>query len=900
MKIYFHDLSEKEQSLFRTTIAFLDGRMAERDAIEWALRLSDRAYPERVAIRELIDRMEVEKVGEPWQSAWRLIEEFWNANALTQRDEYAVLNRVEKGDRSGAIVGAVVDLVAPKLKIEPFSDVDLSFHKIRKKPKSASDLFSIQITSGDLIPFSFFDSFSSNDTDFLNSLARALDASISDILSLTRRLGWDAERLNWRLGQLNRVQYFCSDEDDGYQADIDAHHRGITPAVKLLHATVARLAQYSIRDAEIWARKWRDGGSSIHLRLWAALALEPGVVSASDAAEGVLAANDEEFWGNFQFPEIALLRARRFQEFPRATQIALSKRIRSLPPRRFWPKKGDQVRFAQERKCAAILEFRRIEVCGSSVDEAAKNFVAAGLPDCEVTSNPTEYEGFPNSGITHFLRPEPDFKYSSLTGLERIQTLESGLRTGRVGWNDDPAERAGDWISAHENALTLTLELDSLKDAGSDFTALWKRLSWALASIGSSATMTRSAKKKTCAIIVSVLTKLSNSLMVEAIDGLTSLMEAWQADISSTSEGLALWLKMWPIAVTATNRAPATETDEPLNTAGFTSADRELPDLDTLNTPVGRLVGFFLRSCPTVKPGDAKYKNNDVIQAMKAAIESTIGTSAAIVKYRLIEQMPYFLVADPDWTILHLIEPLQVNSEVIFWRAVARQKLSFPVMKYLGSEMARRANDKRLARETRRSFVFRVVVDCLDAFRKKRDPAVQNAQVQQMLRSLDDEVRIEGADAVQKYVAESKPPTGDNFGDPFLDAALPFLEFVWPQERSLVTPAISRAFSDLPATASHEFARAVYAIQRYLVPFDCWSMMDFGLYGEENGIRKLKLIDTAAKADAFLTLLDLTLGTAEGAIIPSDLGDALEQINSVAPALASDKRYRRLATAARR
>ncbi|MBY4606372.1 hypothetical protein K6M90_01615 [Rhizobium sp. 9T] len=59
----------------------------------------------------------------------------------------------------------------------------------------------------------------------------------------------------------------------------------------------------------------------------------------------------------------------------------------------------------------------------------------------------------------------------------------------------------------------------------------------------------------------------------------------------------------------------------------------------------------------------------------------------------------------------------------------------------------------------------------------------------------------------------------------------------------------------------------IRTIARFLVPFECWSMLDYGLYGENDGEGKLALIDDEAKANALLRLLDLTVGTSEGAVI---------------------------------
>lgn len=77
-------------------------------------------------------------------------------------------------------------------------------------------------------------------------------------------------------------------------------------------------------------------------------------------------------------------------------------------------------------------------------------------------------------------------------------------------------------------------------------------------------------------------------------------------------------------------------------------------------------------------------------------------------------------------------------------------------------------------------------------------------------------------------------------------------------------------------------------------------MLDYGLYGDEDEAKKLAIINDEAKARALLKLLDLTVGTSEGAVIPHDLTDALDQILKVDPALSTSAIFRRLATAARR
>jgi hypothetical protein len=175
----------------------------------------------------------------------------------------------------------------------------------------------------------------------------------------------------------------------------------------------------------------------------------------------------------------------------------------------------------------------------------------------------------------------------------------------------------------------------------------------------------------------------------------------------------------------------------------------------------------------------------------------------------------------------------------------------------------------------------------------------------QMIRSLDDEVRAEGAQAVQSFLRDvsqhdKQDPAPTAPEQVFRSAVAPFFQQVWPQERSLAIPGVSRALAAIPAMARHAFAQAVETVEPFLVPFECWSMLDYGLYGEEDNEPKLSTIDNHEKAAALLRLLNSTIGTAEASVVPYDLADALDQIRRVAPNLAENQEFRRLATAARR
>jgi hypothetical protein len=404
------------------------------------------------------------------------------------------------------------------------------------------------------------------------------------------------------------------------------------------------------------------------------------------------------------------------------------------------------------------------------------------------------------------------------------------------------------------------------------------------------------------------LLQLSPSTLSAAIEGVSNWLDHWRKQVVASPSGLPVWMGVWPIAVAATNSRRETEDEADLSvTAPDDNDSRNRMEIDTLNTPAGKLVGVFLAACPSLNEQPHLFGAGTAARKMRDALITASGRSGLIARHRLIEHLPYFLRADHEWAEQHLVSPLLIDdsTSLALWGAIARRTHFTEVLKIIGGAMAERATDRRLRRETRNRLVFSLVVETLHAFHEGRASAVALPRVQQMLRTVEDEVRASAANAVQQFEKEmsgkgAKETIAASAANLFRSSVSPFFRNVWPQERSLATPGVSGALSDLPAASGDAFAEAVYTIERFLVPFECWSMINYGLYGEADGAKKLAQINDEEKAKALLQLLDLTVGSAEGATIPHDLADALEQIRSVAPHLVERPTYRRLSAAARR
>jgi hypothetical protein len=906
-------LDEHDRSVFRSALAFLDNRLAERSTVEWATQLGPERRVERAAIEHLLSSQAASIAKEPWATAWRLIEESWSEKPIERGPSTSIYNiqeRLRAGDRSGAIISAIVDLVAPRLKVDAKSASHRQFIKAPRSPKVVGHLLSTSLTSGELVDLNVLELARLDDVAFLGRLARALEGAVDHGLDIGRRIGWHGQRRVWQLGSLNRVYYVVPGRrtQDGVE-DPDAYQHGIAPAVKLLYEVVARLGYLNSDDELSFVRRWRQTNSLIHIRLWAAAARNPQLVSAAELAEFLLELDDTEFWDVNSYPEIAEVRAERFNELVAAVKDTLAIRLIKGPPRGFWSKKAETDKVKSWRLHWAVRELKRIDLAGGNLPPNAKERLDAEIgqfPDLAAMSGD---EGYPEGVMMRDVLPNPDDSYDALEGVSRLRALETALASPRRGWDDDPHGRADDWLRQPVKVGLVLSDLELADRGGDEFPRVWERLGWAHSPAQPDITGSPQRDLQVEAErVLALLVQLSEGTISAAVRGVSNWLEHWRRQVVSSRLGLTVWLKVWPSAVSATNREGEDEVKPTLSvTANATDLDREPRDLDTLNTPAGKLVGVFLAACPPLAEVAAPFAADTAARRMRDALIVASGRSGLVARHRLIEALPYFLKADHAWTEENLVHPLMNDdaAALALWRAIARATRFKQVLEVIGSAMAGRATDRRLSRETRGRLAFSLVIETLYAFRERRPPAVPNSRILQMLRNLDDEVRASAANAVQQFVKElsGKPTQHDgpvSAASLFRSAAVPFLTDVWPQERSLATPGVSRAFADLPATSCEAFADAVEMIERFLVPFECWSMLDYGLYGDEGGVKKLSMIDDEAKANALLRLLDLTVGTSEGAIVPLDLTEALDQIRLVGPHLTESVRFRRLSTAARR
>ena len=909
-------LGGDDRAAFWAAVDFLKHRLSESETIEWALHLRPDQRIERMAISHLLDSTtgpvleELQK--DPWATAWRLIQENWSRVAIGEHDSPHLFDigiRLHAGDRSGPIVTSIVNLVAPRLKVEPIDSFTWRFIKKPRRPKKVEHLLSASLTSGHLLDLDHLRLSELIDTSFLVTLANALEAAVNHGLDVARRIGWNGISDIWQLGPMYRVRYARYPHEDGRQREPDAAHRGIAPSVKLLHAVVTRLGELEPETARQFVKRWRLSGSPVHIRLWSEPTLNCRLISAQEVEGFLLGLSKHQFWELHEFPEIAELRALRFSDLELEARRAIVRRIRRLPPYNYWPREVGREAIKDGRLYWAVREARRIEIGGGDLSSNAKAWLRAEITRFPDLVEMEVDEGLPVASRVHVDRSCPDERFDTLYGVTRLRSLETALSAGRGGSDYPAVLRAGEWLARPENAILVLGDLESAPGGGEEFPVVWKRLGWTHTPTQQNGyEVPERDLRREGERVLDLMGKLSEKTVSAAVAGISNWLSVWSPHLGNSEAALRTWLRVWPIAVKATDDEPQRAQSMELNVlTSRKREDREVRGLGTLNSPTGRLVSAFLFACPSLAEIPNPFLHGSTLRVMRDAIIDCTDRSGLISRYRLLEHVRYFLQADRDWTQQNLIDPLFQDDDlsIVLWQAAAQGTLFSDTLTSIGGAIVERATDRRLGRETRTRLVFSLIIESLHAFRESRSPAVSNPRIQQMLRSIDDEIRADAADAILRFVLEvsefeSEGDSSSTAATILRSAAAPFLTQVWPLERSLATPGVSRALARLPATSGEGFAEAVETIERFLVPFECWSMLEYGLYGDDAGKRKLSVINDETKARALLRLLDLTVGTSEDATVPHDLTDALDQIRLVAPGLVSRPAFRRLSTAARR
>jgi hypothetical protein len=877
-------LSDIDARIAQNTRAFALERLTDREFLEWARLLRSDQVAERAALRDLLD-FRIKDLGEPYASAWQYLFEFWDAPfAETSYDRLLLKRDLKSRASQSETISLIVSSVRPWIRLESARKYEAFGHKRARHPKTIGDIFWISMEGGEPPTPDEIDLKNNEDRDFLFELALALNASLLSGLNQARRIGMiagDADATTWLV---HRVYFVPPNQYPEGGGEPDRYKKGFAPTTKLLFATVEQLARIDQKAALRAISSWDVDRWKLYKRLWAAAAREASLISASDVAEFLVKLDDREFWWTDAFPEFAELRALRWSSLPDLVRTRLERRlIKGEPPGRLIKRLGkDEALEAVTRRSA--IELQRIKIAGGQLSDVADNWLhnalsaqAAQVPITGVT------QGF-NVGVRTVLEDTvSDPTFDDIPSSRLIEELARQLSD--EGW-DSKSRAASDYIGRNPDLI-----LDLLSDA--TYTAarakVWQALGYSFRPVDINATRQKATPEdmslvptalKMCAVIATTEMKILDA----ALPGLTSWMSTWDRLLNGEDGYISAWLTLWPMAVVQTNNAP--KIDTPLRDRSF-------------STPVGNLVDGFIRAIPNFKSGTlAREPWSNVLVALADAT----GEAALQARYQLMRFFDYFWSTDRDWVKRHLLAPLldAKASSIELWQAFAETEYlpAREVLEAVGPRMIEVAAGSELPADIRGALAQRSIFATIIDMRDDHPPTIPSDLIQQMLRIGGDDVRARALRAMKKYLKEpggTPQPPAERFS-----LIKELFENVWPKELTLSSPALSDALADFPAAAGQCFADAADLVLPYLTPFQCWSLWEYGILDRSENGNTIGGIHTPRDAVALLAILDKTVGSEEGAVIPNGLDRALRHISERNSRLENDVRYQRLLTLSRR
>ena len=746
------------ESKVRGTVAELLRKASDKPArihralIRLALKSEYNGNAKRIAIDEMLNDHGNPTVAEPYGTAWRLIEESWSGRPIRDHPSMEfvdIRDRLSKGERSGALISAIVDLFAPRLEVNAIEERPWWPVERPRHPRTYEDLLSASLASvnlGDLNDYGDLDIGKISELQFLTELANTLASAVQRGLNIINRIYRTDESHGAPWEGPHRVYFIRPpgkgrdvSEAFGHEGDEpDLFNDGIAPSVKLLHEVVLRIAELDLQAATPFFQGWRFTGSGVHRRLWAAIARDAQLATADDVGDFLTTLSDHELWNLDEFPEITELRAKRVRELRRDVQETIVQRLCEGPPRKLYGRAAPAEKVKAHRRYCATREVKRIDVAGGIIPPKTRRWLLERIKEFADLEDMPVDGGFFDAQAHPIPRFSPDAQYDRLEGEARLRALNDELSHDGVHWIQNAAKA---WLQRAENAPLLLVDLESLNGVGDEFANVWDCfLSHHSPPPPKPDDKPSPRLQDEANRVLRLLGSLSEATLAETIWGVSDWLFTWRRYVIRSEHGLPVWLRTWTIAVEKTNAMAEDQEHVVPQSSGGHHTRR---DIDTLGSPAGRLIEVFLAACQSLGKGTRPFIDGSLARQMRDCIISASGHSGLVARCRLAERLQFFLNADPDWTKHYLIDPLLADDvqSIALWRTVARRS-GRPLLEHVGDKVIERATDHRLGQTAQESLVSHLVTEVLDGVPRQtqtlggRTPCVTNAPISRRRNAL--------------------------------------------------------------------------------------------------------------------------------------------------------------------
>jgi hypothetical protein len=871
-------------------------RLADRETVEWAVgalkEIRSSLGEDTANLLELLDRWanESPSLDGETKKVWRLLRQAAKESRADPESWFAVHNIKEKAE-AGTLrtedADRLIDCFRPRLRAKELS----SWAKTNRDPDDNRPLRWVNWDFKTSIQNSYQphvqlekSQFAKFPAELLSRLLERGTTALRDALNLAAEIEWVGGKRDLPNHHVHRVYIPEKELPEGDAKEVedrdpDALNNNFAPLIRTITGALFALADKNSSAAQTLIVSWKLEDAGLFVRLFAVAGWRPDLVNSDTVGEFLENVNNHAFWRWMIFPEIATLRALRWNDLGMKYKSPLATRLLEGP--------GNDTFLSDEEIPAATKLFHRDHELARLVDN-----------QCDV---PPEF----NELVAQ--RREADERFPA-----QIPAVEQGQEAVRARWVPDGDPNIFADVPLDQLLANLLAESGQRNfERGNDAEAFGRSLdgkrrilealsrspadqeqintAWnLLLSYPHEKTQDTEAGRAATETIAKLALALPQATFRNMAGQLCYWLDSAEEIFPKFERADELWLALLPFAASEANQKQASED----------ASDEVDLTMAALNEPLGHLLSMFIRRCPSMpaKKEDRPPLPVEFVEPLK----SLSGRAKELLANRMVVLIRYFVLADREWledAVTSVLVADGIASDRL-WEAFAKYGQIPPpeVWSTLQHSVFRSVLSSKLSPEAKRRLAEMSVIVWVWSKDAENKFELDSGSLRSAFGLANDDVR--GAAAWQfSHLFHSKDAgqTGDEDGQnsielwPRLGAA--FFQEIWPLEPALQSAATANDFARIPAgVGTQYFAEALSVVLPYLLPFEVWAVVtEFQLDPDKP---TSKAIVTAFPEDT-LVLLAVCISEKQGHSV-YDLKKVLDWIVEARPNLEHGYRMRLL------
>jgi hypothetical protein len=871
-------------------------RLADRETVEWAVgalkEIRSSLGEDTATLLELLDRWanESPSLDDETKTVWRLLRHAAREIRDDSESWLAVHNVKEKikvGTLRTEDADRLIDCFRPRVRATELS----SWAKANGDPDDNRPLRwvnwdfktsiqssyqpHVQLKKSQLTKFP---------AELLSRLVERGTSALRDALNLAAEMEWVGVKRDLPNYLVHRVYISDKELPEGDTKEVedrdpDALNNNFGPLVRLMSAALFTLADKDSSAAKSLIASWKLENGGLFGRLFAVAGWRSSLVDNDTVGEFLEGLTNHAFWRWMIFPEIATLRALRWNDLGMRYTNSLAAKLLEGP--------GNDAFLSDEEIPAVTKLFHRDHELARLVDNhcvvpqefnelvaqrrAADNRFPIQIPAVEQGQEAVRARSVPDGDPNIFADVPSDQLLAQLLAVTAQNSFERGNDAEAFGRSLDGKRRILEALSLYP------VDQEQIE-------TVWNLL----LSYPHQKAQNTEAGREAAVTTAGMALALPQVTFSNMAGRLCYWLDSAEEIFPQFQRADELWLTLLPFAASEANQKQVSE-DE---------SDEVDLTVAALNEPLGHLLSMFMRRCPSM-PAEKKDRPPLPVEFVEP-LKHLTGRAKELLANRMAVVIPYFVLADKAWLEDAVVAVLVADGPASdrLWEAFAKYgKIPPPeVWLMLQRSVFRSLRSSKLSPEAKRRLVEMSVMVWVWSKDGESKFKLDSGGLRTAIGLANDDVR--GAAAWQfshlfhsKDEAQPEDEDDENSIESWPRLGTAFFREVWPIEPALQSARTANDFARIPAGVGEKyFAEALSVVLPYLLPFEVWAVVtEFQLDPEESASETL----VKAYPEDTLVLLAVCISDKQGHGV-YDLKKILDWIVEARPNLEHDYRMRLL------